>query len=278
MTQILRGERDLLVRSVQGMKVVVANAADVETDKHAFDQIWRRTSFKPEPLAVLNPPKEITKHIKPRPGYVLLFAEDYLHGGKMPAAWVRWATEHGIAVKALAHPTAEMTAQVLTSGVTGITFTPGAAEWYIRVVGTSQARLETELSKLVVSGITHVDREKIVLLVGGVEDLKAERLLKALGTPAACKLALDVPVKKAIPLMVYLDRALAHRKNSWALALSTIRKGGDLKRYTYWTGVQMFAHYCLRTVERASPEQMADDLIELSDLAGLSAWTIEEDL
>jgi hypothetical protein len=264
MTQVLYGDREALLRLIGDARFV--SASDEKLDKHQLESLWRRRRVGVrENLAILNPP-EPTKNFTPRAGSFLLFEKD-----KVPAAWQRWC--EAAHIKPIACPPLDekFVQAALTGGVDNVEFTKEAAGWYSAMAGTSLARMENELAKLALLGVTKVSKSKAVELIGGEEAVKAEKILRALGTQEALVLAQQVEPKKAIPLIVYLTKATENRTGSQHLALKAIRRGGDLVRFDYWTGVQMFVHYCYNLNRRGADE--ASLLLALLATCGVVAWS-----
>lgn len=260
MTTLLFGDRELMVRMIGSARLLVAS--DEALDKAGFESLWRRRSLRPQPLAILNPP-EPSKVVTPVAGNFLLFEK------RVPAAWGRWATAHRLKPTELATLEPNFIQAALQHGSDIVRFTPDAAEWYVRIIGCSLSRMELELAKFERLGVTKVDLKTALTHIGGHEDMKAERILKALGTPQVLKLGLQVETKKAIPLMAYLQKSLEFRKNDWSTAVRVVRKGGDNKRFDYWTGVQMFLHHTL--LPSGSPREI-DAMLALMNAAGVVSW------
>lgn len=258
MTVILFGERELMLAQAPTQRVVVCPDESIEKGSQ-LELPWRQNSLRPCTVAFIDPPDPV-KAITPRPDRVLMLP------GEPRKPWKEWAAKHNIPMQACQHPPANQFVYMLTSGASGITFTEDAAEWYARMVGTSRIRLENELIKFAVMGKTRVTREMVITLIGGFEDLKADRVLKALGTARACKLALEVTEKRAMPLLGYFDKALQHRKNSWWLAVHYVREGMIAKMLTPWSAVQVFVQYCYETQNSSRPE--ADCMLELMSICG----------
>ena len=100
--------------------------------------------------------------------------------------------------------------------------------------------------------------------------MKAERINRTLGTAQACKLALLVDPKRAIPLMGYLTKSLEMRRSGWWLALQVVKKAGMDKRFDFWTGVQIFTHYCYQANQPGAGEM--DLLLDLMVTCGITPW------
>jgi hypothetical protein len=259
MTQILFGERELLVRAIGDAQLIVAPDEGMVKGQELRLR-WAQRSLKPKPLAIMDPPEPL-KGFNPIDGYFLLFTKD-----KLPAAWGRWAQANKITPVAKLFPSEDQMRGYLASGKAPVKFTPDAAEWYTRVVGTSPMRLDSELRKILLLGRQHVDLNELLDLIGTQEEMKAEHILKALGTRRALDLAREVPDKRSIPLMAYLDKALENRKNGWSLLLKAIRIGADRKRYSYWTGVQLFVHACYRIEHGSNQVSVALELLEAANV------------
>lgn len=239
MTQIIYGERELVTRAVENVEILVAEDAGI-INTSILETRWRQKSLKAQPLAILNPP-EPGKKFKPIPGYFLLFDKP-----KLPKAWLDWATKNKLKVTPKFYPEEDQMKAYLVT-VSPVKFTPEAAAWYVRFIGTSPARMEAELAKLVLLGKKEVDLQTILSCAASEETSKAERILMALGTKEAIKLVAKVPPEKAISLMAYLQKATENRHNEWGLLLKLIWAGANKKRYDYWTGIQMFAHLCYKS-------------------------------
>lgn len=259
MTVVLYGERELLLRAIGDAQLVIAEDVGI-TKGSDLDVRWRQRTLKTRALAVLDPPEPV-KGFRPIDGNFLLFAKD-----KVPAAWARWAQAHNIKPSAREFPAPENMAAYLASDKSLVRFSPAAAEWYTRVIGTSPLRMDTEMRKLILLGRQSVELDELLELLGSQHDIKAERILRALGTAKALELALEVPVKRAIPLMTYLDKALENRKSGWGLMLKTIRIGADRLQYDYWTGVQMFVHACYKSQQGADQLSTAVTLMEAANV------------
>lgn len=239
MTQILFGERELLIRAIGDVQLIIPEDEGLTTGI-ALATRWQQRTLKPRPIAVLNPP-DPTKRFVPITGHFVLFDK-----AKVPAAWLRWAQTHKIVPVEKSFPTEGQMVAYLTGGSVGVTFTTEAAEWYTRVIGTSPMRMSNEVRKLLLLGRESVTLDELLDLIAIQEDVKAERILRSLGTKRSLKLAQEVPEDRAIPLIAYLDRALEHRKDGWWLMLKTIRIGADRLQYSYWAGVQVFVHACYK--------------------------------
>lgn len=257
MTQIIYGERELIIRAVENAEVLVADEVGL-TSTSAFETRWRQKSFKKKALAILNPP-DPGKKLSPMAGYFVLFDKP-----KLPKAWLEWATKHRVTVIPKFYPEPDQMQGYLMNK-SPVKFTQEAAAWYVRVVGTSPMRMEAEIKKLLMIGKESVDLETLLLCIASEETLKAERILNALGTKEAIKLATLVPPEKAVGLLAYLQKALEYRHSEWGLFLKTIWLGANQKRYDYWTGIQMFVHACYKSKK----ESKVDVALELYELANV---------
>lgn len=268
MTMILYGDRALALATVltTGLSVRPLDCAAHRLDKgDAFEVRWRQLNpLKREKLIFIDPPNVPPKSIQPREHYWLFFTD------KIPLSWDKWAKKNGIPSKACVNPSAEQVQSLLVQGFSGVRFTADAAEWYVRVNGPSMVRLQNELSKFVISGITAVDRETAVRLIGGAEVAKADEILRALGTERGIKLMAEITDKNARSLRAYLTKALASRRNGWVTALNVLFAGADAKRYDDWTAAQLFAHHCYQTKKKGEPDAMIDTLA----IAGTVRWYV----
>ncbi len=265
--QIMFGDRELMVSLVGDAQLLVASEDDI-TDKN-LDTVWRQLSIKRRPMAILNPPNEVPKDFAPRKGCFLLFEENARFKDGIPAAWYKWAKTNAVEVVPVRKATEDGTVKYLIEGMLGITFTKEAAAWYARVVGTSLLRMQVEHDKLRSLGLARVGLDQTIEIIGGTEEVRADKINRALGTPEACKLALEVDPKRAIPLIGYLTKALEMRKSTWWLALQVVKKGAMDKRFDFVTGVQVFTQYCYRTNQQK--DQMGP-MLELMQLCGVTPW------
>jgi hypothetical protein len=239
MTQIIYGERELILRAVEHAEVLVADDVGL-TSSSCLETRWRQKSFSKKPLAIMNPP-EPGKKLRPVEGYFILFDKT-----KIPKAWLDWASKNKVQTVPKFYPEPDQMKAYLTSK-SPVKFSSEAAEWYTRVVGTSPIRMETELAKLLLLSKTSVDLTTLLTCIAGEETLKAERVLATLGTKEAIRLAKSVPPEKSIGLLAYLQKAIEHRHNEWGLYLKIVWLGANKKQYDYWTGVQIFAHLCYKS-------------------------------
>lgn len=263
MSRIYFGERELIVETAPFNRLINCKEEGFEKGSD-IEMLWRNQTLKREVLAFLDPPDPI-KAIKPRPDRLVLFSKE------PTKPWKAWGAQHSIDMAACWHPAPELFTALLVSGHAGVALTQDAAEWYVRMVGTSTKRLKNELLKFVAGGHTKANLETTILLVGGSEELKAEHLLKALGTAKGCRLALEVPEKRAMQLLHptngYFARSLGNRRNSWPAALQAVHEGVINVTLKPWSAVQIFAQYCYETKSGGKPE--ADAYVELLEACGL---------
>lgn len=259
MTTILYGQRELLVRAIGDAQLIIADEVGIDKGSD-LEMRWRQRTLKPKPLAIMDPPKP-TKKFCPIDGYYLLFSDT-----KLPIDWTRWAEHYGITPVLRDFPPAAAMAAFLASDKALVRFSPDAAEWYTRVMGTSPMRLDSEVRKLILLGRERVELNELLDLIGDPSHVQAEHILRNLGKSQAIALAQKVPIKQAIPLMVYLGRALENRKSGWALMLSVIRLGADRLKYDYWTGVQMFMHACYEAEKKGNQALVTLELMEAADV------------
>lgn len=258
MTCVFFGERELIVDQVNTHEIIDCSLENI-TKGSQLELYWRQQSLKPKIIGFINPPDPV-KSIMPRPDRIIFIS------GEPRKAWKEWISNNKVIMKACRYPDSDTFLQMLTTGAAGVTLTKSAAEWYVRVVGTSFLRLSNELTKLTLLDKQPIDLEDLILIVGGFEELKAEKVLKTLGTATACKLALEVAEHRSMPLLGYMDKALQHRRNSWWFALKIIQEGIMAKRLSPWAAVQVFAQYCYETAKTDRLE--ADIMLELLSICG----------
>jgi hypothetical protein len=258
LTCVFFGERELIVDATTAHETIDCSLENIVKGSQ-LELYWRQQSIKPKILAFINPPDPV-KSIEPRPDRFVLIT------GEPRKAWKEWTSKHKVALKACRYPEENTFAQMLVTGAAGVTLTQAAADWYVRMVGTSFLRLSNELIKLSCVPKNTIDCDDLILLIGGVEELKAEKVLKSLGTATACRLALEVSEQRSMPLLGYMDKALQHRRNSWWFALKSIQEGIIRKRLTPWAAVQVFVQYCYETAKTDRLE--ADLMLELLGICG----------
>lgn len=246
MTKLLHGNRELLVASTGVARLVVFS--DGELTDRDFIGIWHRRKLKPEPLAILNPPAKPPVGLKPVAGHYLLFdVEHKSYGQGLTKEWNAWARSNKLHVETLRDLPPRLLEESFTSGMFGVTFTEEAAEWYTRVVGTSLQRQQRELDKLLLAGVSHVDLDTALHVIGGQEETKAERILKSLGTRLACTLVLEVSNNNAYRLFTYLEIPLRNRKSPWVIGLLALRRALEIKTLEAQSALQLFAQYCYKS-------------------------------
>jgi len=256
---MLHGNRELMVASTGGAKLLVMS--DGEIPETEFIGLWHRRKLKPEPIAILNPPTKPSKDFKPVAGHFLLFDQEHKpYKDGLTKEWSAWARSNKVVVTTLREVRPELIYQSLIGGVFDITFSEEAAEWYVRVVGTSLMRQQCEMDKLQMCGIDQVDLETAVRVIGGAEDVKAERILKALGTAKACALVLDVTANNAYRLFTYLEIPLRNRKSPWLIALLALRRAMEIKTLDSQSALQLFVQYCYQA------KRKGDDLGPMTDI------------
>ena len=259
MTQMLHGNRELMVASTGGARLLVLS--DGEIPEGEFTGLWHRRKLKPEPLAILNPPTKPPKDFKPVAGHFLLFDQEHKsYKDGLTKEWSAWARSNKVHVTTLREVRPELVYQSLVAGVFDVTFTEEAAEWYTRVIGTSLLRQQREIDKFQMCGINQVDLETATHVIGGVEETKAERILKALGTARACQLVLEVTPNNAYRLFTYLEIPLRNRKSPWLIALLALRRAMEIKTLESQSALQLFVQYCYRA------KHTGDDLTPMTDI------------
>lgn len=262
MTKLLHGNRELLVASTGLARLVVFS--DGELSDKEFVGIWQRRKLKPEPLAVLNPPTKPPAGLLPVKGHYLLFDNEHKsYAQGLTKEWNAWARSHKLQVETLRDLQPRLLEESFTSGMFGVTFTEEAAEWYTRVVGTSLQRQQRELDKLLLAGVTEVDLDTALAVIGGQEETKAERILKNLGSQLACRLVLEVSNNNAYRLFTYLEIPLRNRKSPWVMGLLALRRAMEIKTLEAQSAIQLFAQYCYKS-------KQTDELEALGELLAIA--------
>lgn len=273
MTQIYYGDRELLVAQANNFQLIVCseeNSGRGLTSRE-FEVVWRRRELRPQPRAFLNPPA-LPDDLSPLPDTMILFEENKKYSEGIPADWYRWSRKKQVPVDHLSHVSDAFIQEMLVSGLLGIALMPEAAEWYTRAIGPSRIRLNHEIQKLCacIPGDQPVSLDKALQIIGDDKQIKAEQLLRVLGTRSACKLALQITAEEAPRLLVYLEKALNHRKNIWPLALKTVQVAARQRIYDSWTGIQIFVHFCYQTHNK-TPQMQAARMLDLLQEAGFAA-------
>jgi hypothetical protein len=258
-TELLHGNRELLVASKGNARLIVFS--DGEMTESDFLGVWHRRKLKADPIAVLNPPGKPPKDFKAIQGNYLLFDDQHkLYANGLTKEWSVWARSNKVQITTLRELNPTLLQQAFTTGAFGVTFTAEAAEWYTRVVGTSMVRQQYELDKLLTCGVTEVDLETALQVIGGAEETKAERILRALGTPLACRLVTEVSNNNAYRLFTYLEIPLRNKKSPWVIGLIALRRAMEIKTLDAQSAIQLFAQYCLKS------KAAGDSLSSLSEL------------
>lgn len=246
-----------------------------KSDLTLLRNVWGQTSLQPQTKLIVDP-SEAAWHASLNPRRRI----DVAFTNGIPKAWGAWVKRYDVPVTAINPPTEEMLTGMLQRGAKHLTFSPAAIDWFLRPfqkkeVLMSRREVNQRLTQLLAAypAARELSAYDVDRVLGSARKHDAARMVDALGTAEAVRVACQLEDEEAIPLLTYFEKVLRADHSHWLLVLRTVRYAADQLKYDYKTAVVLFTLCCLQTSKlpktKSASSVLTDRILDLYRISGI---------